>query len=88
MINTNKPSINTEIVFDPAPFHSFNIIPHRLLNITFNDIRILHENAIIILPSSKKLCPIPNPKNCEYHNNPARAQKDKLFTQLEPEIDV
>jgi len=52
-IKISIPNANTIIVFDPAPFHSFRTIPHTLLNVTFSDIRMLHEKAIMILPSLK-----------------------------------
>ena len=63
----------------PAPFHSFKIMPQTLLNTTLSDISMLHENAIITLPGSKKLCPMPRPKNCEYQSSPANAQNKRLF---------
>ena len=39
---------------------------------------------VITLPGSKKLCPAPKPKNCEYHSTPAKAQKRMLFTRILP----
>jgi hypothetical protein len=62
-IKTAIPHIRTVMVFCCTPFHSFKRIPHILLKITFNDIRILHEKASIIGELAKKLLPIPNPKN-------------------------
>lgn len=47
IIRTAIPEIKTKIVLAPAPFHSLSSIPQTLLNVTFNDIRILHENASI-----------------------------------------
>lgn len=73
------PMARNVTAFFPAPFHSFRIIPHTLLKTTFNDIRTLHEKSIITLSGSKKLCPIPKPKNCEYQSNPAKAQNKILF---------
>src|SRR5690554_198396 len=67
------------MAFFPAPFHSFRITPHTLLKTTLSDIRMLHEKAIITLSGSKKLWPMPRPKNCEYHSNPARAQNNILL---------
>ena len=77
--SNDSPSTSTPTVRTPTPFHSFNTMPHTLLNNTFNDMRILHEKAIITLPGVKKLCPAPKPKNCEYHSSPAKAQNSRLF---------
>ena len=82
-INNAIPIISKITALFPAPFHSFKTMPHTLLKTTFNDIRILHENAIITLFGSKKLCPIPKPKNCEYHSNPAKAQNKTLFVNTD-----
>lgn len=84
-INTPNPTISTMIVCLLTPFHSFNTIPQTLLNSTFRDINILHEKAIMIPVGSKKLFPTPNPKNCEYHKTPAKAQNNKLLPHTEPE---
>ena len=46
-----------------TPFHSFNRIPQTLLNVTFNDIRILQEKASSTGLSVRKLLPISRPKN-------------------------
>ena len=43
--------------------HSFNRIPQTLLNVTFNDIRILQEKASSTGLSVRKLLPISRPKN-------------------------
>ena len=80
--NTTKPMTSTEMVRAPHPFHSFNKIPHTLLNVTFNDIRILHEKASRTGLSVRKLFPISRPKNCEYHKTPAKAQNNRLFTKI------
>lgn len=74
------PKPSAEKVLLLVPFHSFNTIPHMLLQMTFNDIRMLQEKAIITLSVSKKLLPIPNAKNCEYHKMPANAQNRMLLT--------
>ena len=55
-------------------------MPHRLLNSTLSDMRMLHEKASISGASAKKLLPMPSPKNCEYHSTPASAQKSTLLT--------
>jgi len=57
------PNTKTAIARLLTPDHSLSIIPQTLLKITFSAIRILQEKAIITLPGSKKLCPMPNPKN-------------------------
>ena len=62
-INIIIPKTKNVIARLPAPVHSLSITPQTLLNITFSAIKILQEKAIITLPGSKKLCPIPNPKN-------------------------
>lgn len=62
-IKISIPNTKKVIAFCPAPDHSLSITPQTLLNITFSAISILHEKAIITLPGSKKLCPMPNPKN-------------------------
>ena len=80
------PMTRNVTAFLPAPFHSFRIIPHTLLKTTFKDIRMLQENAIITLPGSKKLCPIPNPKNWEYQSKPAKAQKRRLLTSTDLDV--
>gem|GEM_PF-3870534 len=77
------PIARKNTAFLPAPTHSFRMIPQTLLKTTFNDMRMLHENAIITLSGSKKLCPIPNPKNCEYHKRPASAQKSRLLIKTD-----
>ena len=77
------PIARKRTAFSPAPFHSFRITPHTLLNTTFSDMSMLHENAIITLSGSKKLCPIPRPKNWEYHNKPAKAQNNVLLIKTD-----
>ena len=62
-INIIIPKTKNVIARLPAPVHSLSITHQTLLNITFSAIKILQEKAIITLPGSKKLCPIPNPKN-------------------------
>ena len=52
-IRIHIPDIKTMIVFLLTPFHSFNTIPHTLLNMTFSDIRILHEKASMTGESAK-----------------------------------
>ena len=60
-MRTANPNINTPIVREPHPFHSFSRIPQTLLNVTFSDISILQENASNIgLPPKKTLNPFPN----------------------------
>lgn len=86
-MRTANPNINTPIVREPHPFHSFSRIPQTLLNVTFSDISILQENASNIGLPPKKLLPISKPKNCEYHNTQARAQNKTLFTRTSPLTD-
>ena len=62
-MRTARPNINTPIVREPHPFHSFSRIPQTLLNVTFSDISILQENASNIGLPPKKLLPISSPKN-------------------------
>lgn len=62
-IKTAIPKARYTMDFLPEPFHSFRIMPQTLLKTTLSDINMLHENAIITLLGSKKLCPMPNPKN-------------------------
>ena len=55
--------------------------------LSVSDISILQENASNIGLPPKKLLPISRPKNCEYHNTPARAQNKTLFTRTSPLTD-
>ena len=59
-------------------------MPHTFENVTFSDIRMLHEKAISSGESTRKLLPISSPKNCEYHSTPASAQNSTLFTKMPP----
>lgn len=47
------PQTKTTIVCRLTPFHSFNIMPHTLLKITFSYIKMLHEKASITGDSAK-----------------------------------
>lgn len=78
------PKTRTVTVLEPAPFHSFRRMPQTLLKVTFSDIRILQEKAIITLPSARKLLPNANPKNWEYQRIPAKAQNNRLLVNTFP----
>lgn len=68
------PPASTAIVLPEDPFHSWRITPHRLEKVTFMAISMHQAKAAITDPGWKKLCPTPNPKNCEYHRAPASEQ--------------
>lgn len=59
-MRTANPNINTPIVREPHPFHSFSRIPQTLLNVTFSDISILQENASNIGLPPKNSYPFPD----------------------------
>ena len=44
-ISTARPISSTAMVFMPAPFHSFRIMPHTFDAMTLSDMRMLHEKA-------------------------------------------
>lgn len=78
----SNPNDKTAIVRREHPFHSFNKMPHTLEKTTFSDINILHEKASSTGDATKKVLPNSNPKNCEYHSNPAKAQKSTLLSSV------
>ena len=71
---------STVIVLGVHPFHSFKRIPQTLENVTFNDIRMHHENVSNTGEAARNPLPKLRPKNWLYHNTPAKAQNKTLFT--------
>lgn len=54
-------------------------MPHTLEKVTLSAMRMHQANAATTDPGSKKVCPMPKPKNCEYHSAPANAQNNRLL---------
>lgn len=79
VMSTASPANSVQMVFRPAPFHSFRMMPHTLDAITLSDMSMLHEKAYSVLSCGMKLLPVSSPKNWLYHSTPARAQKRVLF---------
>ena len=78
-IRIARPQTNTPTVLADTPRHSRRIMPHTLEKVTLSAMRMHQANAATTDPGSKKVCPMPKPKNCEYHSAPANAQNSRLL---------
>ncbi len=54
-------------------------MPHTFEMVTLIAMRMHQANAATTDPGAMKVCPMPKPKNCEYHSAPAYAQNNRLL---------
>ena len=82
-IRMAMPMRRTVMVLPLQPFHSFNMIPQTLLNVTFNAMRMQKEKVMSSGDSRRNPWPNDKPKNWLYHNAPARRQNRILLPQTD-----